>query len=578
MGVARAIDITPQQRKLILSLFNLYFPNNAVWAYGSRVKWTAKPSSDLDLVVFSAPEESAELSLLREAFDESDLPSRVDLFVWGEVPEQFRKNIEAEHVVLSESREPGAGGRHQLLWEFAGGMVPDHWEFRSIESLLDTPKSISVGVMYPGANVDDGVPLIRVSDVKDGRLLGKPDFCVSTDVDEKYKRTRLNGTELLITLVGNPGDCVIATEEMAGWNVTRALAVVRLKDPKLRAWMRYVLLSAPAQHLIDSRLNTTVQRTLNLKDIKELGLPIPPENERDAISKSVATIEDKIQLNRQMNETLEAMAQALFKSWFVDFDPVIDNALAAGNEIPEVLQAKAAVRQALAAQANPRQPLPEHIRQQFPNAFQFNERMGWIPEGWGSSSLDHVAGYLNGLALQNFRPEDENGFLPIVKRAQLKKGVSTSEEKASPNIKPEYIIDDGDVIFSWSGSLVVDIWCGGKAALNQHLFKVTSDKYPKWFYLYFTRHHLVEFKRIAEAKAVTMGDIKREHLRQAICVIPPVDVINSGSEMLGVILDKLIKTRIENKSLIKLRDTLLPRLLSGELRIPEAETLMKEVV
>jgi type I restriction enzyme S subunit len=109
-----------------------------------------------------------------------------------------------------------------------------------------------------------------------------------------------------------------------------------------------------------------------------------------------------------------------------------------------------------------------------------------IPEGWSIKPLDGIATYQNGLALQKFRPENENDFLPVVKIAQLKKGFSDGEEKASPNIKPECIIDNGDVVFSWSGSLMVDIWCGGKAALNQHLFKVSSTKYPKWLYYKYT--------------------------------------------------------------------------------------------
>lgn len=125
-------------------------------------------------------------------------------------------------------------------WELVGGRAPKHWCFTTLDKLLESPKSVSVGVMYPGKDTIGGVPLIKVSDVKNGSLVGKPKFCISSDVDDEYKRTRLNGTELLITLVGNPGDCVLVTEGMKGWNAARALAVVRLKDPKLREWLRYV--------------------------------------------------------------------------------------------------------------------------------------------------------------------------------------------------------------------------------------------------------------------------------------------------------------------------------------------------
>ncbi|KAB8045666.1 restriction endonuclease subunit S, partial [Klebsiella pneumoniae] len=150
-------------------------------------------------------------------------------------------------------------------WTAVGGHFPFHWQFCKLEDLLENNKGIAVGVMYPGNHTTDGIPLIKVGDVKNGYIDSQPSFCISQEVDEEYKRTRLNGSELLITLVGNPGDCVVVEPHMAGWNVARALAVVRLRDISLREWLRYLLLSKPAKYLIDARLNTTVQKTLNLK-------------------------------------------------------------------------------------------------------------------------------------------------------------------------------------------------------------------------------------------------------------------------------------------------------------------------
>ncbi|MGB2130646.1 MAG: restriction endonuclease subunit S, partial [Marinobacterium sp.] len=204
----------------------------------------------------------------------------------------------------------------------------------------------------------------------------------------------------------------------------------------------------------------------------------------------------------------------------------------------------------------------------FPSAMHDSE-LGEIPEGWACLALDTVAKYQNGLALQKFRPENDHEYLPVVKIAQLKKGYADGIEKASPNIKPDCIIGDGDVVFSWSGSLMVDTWCGGKAALNQHLFKVTSKSYPKWLYYYFTKHHLDEFQRIAAAKAVTMGHIKREHLKAALCAVPCEELIKVGTMVIGSLIDKQIEGRLESKNLAQLRDTLLPKLLSGELTLPE---------
>lgn len=284
---------------------------------------------------------------------------------------------------------------------------------------------------------------------------------------------------------------------------------------------------------------------------------------------------NKIEMNRRTSETLETMAQALFKSWFVDFDPVIDNALAAGNDIPEPLKSRAAARQAL---GDARKPLPEEIRREFPDEFEFRDEVGWVPQGWEIYSLDSIADYRNGLALQKYRPADDSEYLPVLKIAQLRVDEPTHAEKASVDISGDYVVHDGDVVFSWSGSLMLRIWCGGPAALNQHLFRVTSEKFPKWFYFGWTEAHLEDFKRAAADKAVTMGHIKRSHLKEAKCVVPGARLLEHGTDYFAPILGRQIATRLESRALGSLRDTLLPKLLSGELTLPDAEKLAADVL
>ncbi|VGD47920.1 restriction modification system DNA specificity domain-containing protein [Klebsiella pneumoniae] len=274
---------------------------------------------------------------------------------------------------------------------------------------------------------------------------------------------------------------------------------------------------------------------LDTKILQDLDVPVPPKAELLRLELFSKALDDKIILNQNINHTLEQMAQALFKSWFVDFEPVKAKMAvleAGGSQEDATLAAMAAIsgKDAYALAVFEREHPEQYAElkttaELFPSAMQDSE-LGEIPEGWSIKPLDGIATYQNGLALQKFRPENENDFLPVVKIAQLKKGFSDGEEKASPNIKPECIIDNGDVVFSWSGSLMVDIWCGGKAALNQHLFKVSSTKYPKWLYYKYTAHHLIEFQRIAEAKAVTMGHIKREHLSQAKCLMPSSETVH----------------------------------------------------
>ena len=136
-------------------------------------------------------------------------------------------------------------------------------------------------------------------------------------------------------------------------------------------------------------------------------------------------------------------------------------------------------------------------------------------------------------------------------------------------LKPEYIVHDGDVIFSWSGSLLVDLWCGGTCGLNQHLFKVTSSTYDKWFYYAWTNHHLQKFAAIAADMATTMGHIKREELSKAEVLIPSQSDYDRIGGLLAPLYDLVIANRIENRKLASLRDELLPQLMSGQLDVSE---------
>jgi len=232
------------------------------------------------------------------------------------------------------------------------------------------------------------------------------------------------------------------------------------------------------------------------------------------IASVLRSLDEKIELNNKINNNLEQQAQAIFTNEFLMFDS--------------------------------------------------------FPEGWTKGSLLDIANYLNGLAMQKFRPADDEIGYPVLKIKELRQGCcDANSELCSPNIKPEYIVYDGDVIFSWSGSLLVDFWCGGTCGLNQHLFKVTSDKYDKWFYYSWTNHHLQKFIAIAADMATTMGHIKREELAKSEVYIPTSEEYSRIGKILSPIYDLIIANRIENKRLADLRDTLLPKLMSGELDVSE---------
>ena len=238
----------------------------------------------------------------------------------------------------------------------------------------------------------------------------------------------------------------------------------------------------------------------------------PPLNVQHKIGKILSSLDDKIALNNKINDNLEQQAQAIFYRYFIDIDK--------------------------------------------------------IPDGWSVGCLLDIADYRNGLAMQKYRPAIGEVGLPVLKIKELRQGnCDATSELCSPNINPDYIIHDGDVIFSWSGSLIVDLWCGGTCGLNQHLFKVTSAKYDKWFYYLWTVYYLKHFIAVAADKATTMGHIKREELSKAEVLIPSDRDYREMGAILQPMIDLIITNRVENRKLSALRDELLPKLMNGEIEL-----------
>jgi type I restriction enzyme S subunit len=249
-----------------------------------------------------------------------------------------------------------------------------------------------------------------------------------------------------------------------------------------------------------------------------------------------------------MSETLEGIARAIFKSWLVDFDPV--HAKVEGQNLG----------------------LPKHIENLIPDCFEDSE-LGQIPKGWGVGSLDRIAEFINGLALQKYPPRGDRS-LPVIKIAQLRSGLTDGADRATAELDPAYIVKDGDVLFSWSGSLECVIWAGGPGALNQHLFKVTSEKYPSWLGYFGVHEHLDDFRHIAAGKATTMGHIQRHHLAEAKLAVPPPSLMEAIDAVIGPIFESIWRRKALSRTLSSLLDTLLPKLVSGDLRISDAERII----
>jgi len=418
-------------------------------------------------------------------------------------------------------------------WEsIESSSFPKKWKLKSLDQYMQEGRGICYGIVQPGFPDESGIPVIRVNNLRSGRIVSDDVLKVSAEIESQYSRSRLRGNEILISLVGNVGEIVIVDSQYQGWNVARAIGVIPINDDIDKIWLKYWLQSAQIQQYIKTRCNTTVQITLNLKDVSTLPILEPSLEEQRLISSIPFALDRKIFNLRQQNETLERIAQSLFKHWFVDFE--------FPNEDGKPYKSSGG----------------EMVRSE----------LGEIPTSWRVEPLDEVANFLNGLALQNYPAKSEN-FLPVIKIREMKSGITANTEKASSELPSQYVIDNGDVIFSWSGSLEIIIWCLGKGALNQHLFKVSSEKYPKWFYYFWNLEHLKHFRAIAKSKATTMGHIQRKHLSEALCCVPSDSRLQVMNFTMTPILEKTIQNSLQIQTLAKTRDVLLPKLMSGKLRI-----------
>lgn len=290
--------------------------------------------------------------------------------------------------------------------------------------------------------------------------------------------------------------------------------VFRAKEGLMHPDFLYYLISSPVvrEPAIKSMVGSSGRQRVQTNVLQNLEVTLPPLDIQSQIVSIIRDLDDKIALNSRINDNLAQQADAIFSENFLS------------QELP--------------------------------------------PVGWRKSCLSSIANYLNGLAMQKYRPvQGENG-LPVLKIKELRQGMTDdNSEHCSSNIKPEYIVHDGDIIFSWSGSLLVDFWCGGDCGLNQHLFKVTSTQFDKWFVYAWTKHYLNHFIAVAADKATTMGHIKRDELDKAEVIIPSSsDYMEIGS-LMQPLYDEIIRNRIESRKLSKLRDALLPRLMSGELDV-----------
>lgn len=404
--------------------------------------------------------------------------------------------------------------------------------------------------------VDAGVAFIRAADMDNGRVLFESASHISETARRRIRKGIGKGGDILLSHKGTVGKVAFVPVEAPPFVCSPQTTFWRVLDPEtidpdyLYAYMRSHQFHVQLRSRQDE---TDMAAYVSLTAQRELLIPLPPIELQQEIGSILASMDNKIDLNRRVNRTLEKMAAAIFKSWFIDFDPI--HAKAEGRDIG----------------------LPAEIADLLPDTFEDSE-LGPIPKGWDVKPLDKIADYLNGLACQKYPPIEGLKSLPVIKIRELRQGITGNSDRAAADVPLKYIIEDGDILFSWSGSLLVTTWCGGRGVLNQHVFKVTSAKFPKWYFYHATDHHVHEFQRIASDKATTMGHIQRRHLSQAKLAIPDNALMEKATEVLGAMFERRINALKQIRILAQVRDALLPKLLSGEIKVPAAEERIEEVV
>ena len=393
------------------------------------------------------------------------------------------------------------------------GIFMDKWEKRKFSDIvIFNPKEIlKKGTIAKKIPMDMLVPFCRdIPNFEIAKFNGGTKFRNGDTIMARITPCLENGKTAKVNILNDNEIGFGSTEYI----VFRAIDGITTQD-----FVYYLVCSSTIRTpAIKSMVGSSGRQRVQTDVLQNLEITIPDYETQQKISSILSAIDDKIELNSKINANLEQQAQAIFKSWFVDFEPF----------------------------------------------------GGVMPDDWKEANLLNIANYLNGLAMQKFRPKEYEIGLPVLKIKELRQGFcDNNSELCSPNIKKDYIIQNGDVIFSWSGSLLVDFWCGGKCGINQHLFKVTSTLYDKWFYYIWTKYHLNRFITIAADMATTMGHIKRAELEKSIVLIPNNNDYEEINNLLKPIYNTIINNRIENQRLSELRDTLLPKLMNGEINVSQ---------
>jgi len=442
--------------------------------------------------------------------------------------------------------------------------MSSEWKISSVEDLVQAgvlapPIDGNHGEIHPKAAdfVSHGVPFIMASDMKDGRVDTETCAFITAEQALSLRKGFAKAGDVLLSHKATLGRTAMVEPNAFEFLVlTPQVTYYRVLEPaKLNnRYLKYYFDSSPFQRtLADWAGAGSTRAYLGITAQRKLPIVLPPVAVQNSIAATIGALDDRIALLRETNATLEAIAQALFKSWFVDFDPV--HAKQQGIAPAGMDEARAAL---------------------FPDSFE-DSSLGSKPHGWIASSLYDLAAYINGAAYKAFEPNLERRGLPIIKIAELKAGVTTQTAFSDVAMPEKYRIKTGDILFSWSGnpdtSIDTFVWNCGDGWLNQHIFRVLPhSEEERSFLLRALRHLRPVFAELARNKQTTgLGHVTIADMKRLQIIKPSRAVLDQFNEIVSPIHSRIFSNEQQAQTLVTLRDTLLPRLISGQLRLPEAQ-------
>ena len=427
---------------------------------------------------------------------------------------------------------------------------------------------------------DEGIVVLRSNNIKNGRLdVSSPSYTDQDGYEKRVKRAVPQAGDLVLTREAPMGE-VCQIPEGLKCCLGQRMVLIRVKEEIIDSkYLLYTLQSPYLQYQIswNEGAGTTVSN-IRIPNIKAFQIPTPPIAEQKAIAHILGSLDDKIEFNRQMNETVEAMAQALFKSWFVDFDPVIDNALLKGKAIPEPLKQRVELRQAQLDSGKAK--TNSEINSLFPSEFEFTEELGWIPRAWRAGDLGEYVDVKRGGSprpIQDYLAPEGLHWVKIsdATASNSRFIVSTKQFIKPEGLKKTTLLKRGALILSNSATPGLPKFLDIDACIHDGWLHFPKKETLTDFYLY-QLFLVIRKELLMQGNGSVFTNLKTDILKNHTTVIPSVDILDYFDALITPMHKKMHSIQLNSDSLAKLRDTLLPKLMSGELRIADAEKLVAE--